>query len=161
MSATPLHAAEQTLDDTLIIDVSLQVLGYSSLYAAALSVIERRFPVKPDHIWAEVAGGVLISLVPVALRSRKQPTIHWRTYELAVWTSFMASGVPIILWQLGEAILRQRELLRYTASRDRRSGGSYGNHTTSLADRGGPGARADAASGERVGAELTASPADA
>lgn len=161
MSTAPQQLDEHVLDDNLIIDVSLQVLGLSSLYATALSVIERRFPVKPDHIWAEVAGGVLISLVPVALRSRKQPAVHWRTYELTVWSSFMAAGVPIILWQLGEAILRQRELIRYTASRDRGSLGSYGNHTTSLADRGGSGARADATGGERGRAELAASPADA
>lgn len=161
MSATQLPPAEQAMDDRLVIDVALHVLGYSSLYATALSVIERRFPIKPDHIWAEVAGGVLISLVPVALRARKRPAIPWHAYELAVWMSFMASGVPIILWQLGEAILRQRELLRYTASRDRRSLGAYGNDTTALADRGGSGARADAGRRHGVDAELAASPADA
>jgi hypothetical protein len=86
--------------------------------------LERRYPIRPDHIWAEVAGGVLIALVPVALHARKEPRTprwgNWRSYENAVWSSFIAAGTPIILWQIGEAVFRHRELMRYTASSTQR-----------------------------------------
>ncbi len=110
-------------DAKLLVSVSLQVSGLSVLYAGGLSWLERQFPlIKPDHIWAEVAGGVLITLVPVALTARRltsQPdsNLSWRDYEAAVWCAFGASGVPIILWQLGETLVRRAELLQYAAYR--------------------------------------------
>lgn len=110
-------------DAKLLVSVSLQVSGISMLYAGGLSWLERKFPlIKPDHIWAEVAGGVLITLIPVAMNARRisaqaATDLSWRDYEAAVWTAFGASGVPIILWQLGETLVRRAELLRYTAHR--------------------------------------------
>jgi hypothetical protein len=126
--------------EAIAVQVPLRVMGIATIYAAVLSSLERRYPIKPDHIWAEVAGGVAISLLPIALEARRKTTLDWRTYELTLWLSFFASGIPIILWQLGEAMLRQRELLRYTGSRDRRSVGYYADDTTSLALRSGGGA---------------------
>ncbi|MEI7772049.1 MAG: hypothetical protein WCI67_18795 [Chloroflexales bacterium] len=123
--------------EAIAVQVPLRVIGLSTAYAAVLSSLERRFPIKPDHIWAEVAGGVVISLLPIALEARRNTKLDWRTYETALWLSFFASGVPIILWQLGEAMLRQLELLRYTGGRDRGSVGCYNaDNTTSLALRG-------------------------
>ncbi|RRR71670.1 MAG: hypothetical protein EI684_11235 [Candidatus Viridilinea halotolerans] len=118
-------------------EVTLKVLGISTAYAATLSYLERHFPIKPDHIWAEVAGGVLISLVPVALTARKTQQVDWRLYEGAIWRSFIAAGTPIILWQIGEAMLRQIELLRYTTARELKSAKAYVHDTTPLAERGG------------------------
>ncbi|PLS67400.1 MAG: hypothetical protein CV045_13830, partial [Cyanobacteria bacterium M5B4] len=43
--------------------------------------------------------------------------LSWRDYEAAVWCAFGASGVPIILWQLGETLVRRAELLQYAAHR--------------------------------------------
>jgi hypothetical protein len=122
-------------EDRLAISVPLKVLGLSTAYAAALSYLERRYPIKPDHIWAEVAGGVLISLVPVALAARKAPNFDWRVYEGTIWRSFIASGTPIILWQIAEAMLRQMELLSYTAARELKTPDLYADDTTPLAVR--------------------------
>lgn len=119
--------------DILSITVPLQVMGLSAVYAAALGWIERRYPIKPDHTWAEVAGGVVISLLPIALEARRRPTIDWRTYENIVWRCFMASGMPIILWQLGEALIRQVELINYAAERPTRSSSDHADPTPPLA----------------------------
>ncbi len=107
----------------MLVRIPMHILGLSTGYAAALGWLERKFPsIKPDHIWAEVAGGVLLSLVPVALAARQtahysgqrtDEPLSWQTYEYAVWRAFVASGTPIILWQLGEAVVRHTELLSY------------------------------------------------
>lgn len=123
-------------DDGLNLRIPLTVAGLATAYAAALSYLERHYPIKPDHIWAEVAGGVLLSLVPVAVSARKSPQLDWRSYEGAVWRCFVASGTPIILWQLGEAILREMELLHYTATRDPKDYQVYAHDTSPLALRG-------------------------
>ncbi len=119
--------------DGLNLSVPLQVLCLSTAYSAALGYLERRFPIKPDHTWAEVAGGVLISLVPVAFSARKAKQIDWRVYEGAVWRSFIASGTPIILWQIGEAVMRQVELLSYTTGRELKNPDAYAYDSTTLA----------------------------
>jgi hypothetical protein len=132
---------------TVLHRVPVQVAGMSTAYAAALSWLERRYPgIKPDHVWAEVAGGVLLSLLPVAFEARRvrqeqtattEESVSWQTYETTVWCSFFASGTPIILWQIGEAVVRHMELLRYTANRYGRSHDSNANHATALACGGG------------------------
>jgi hypothetical protein len=123
--------------EEMLVQVPLTVLGVSALYSVALGWLERKFPIKPDHTWAEVAGGVLITLVPVALKARKNPNMDWRTYEDAIWRCFIASGTPIILWQLGESVYRHVELLKYAAGRETRSISSDANPTTTLAVRDG------------------------
>ena len=130
-----------TSEDRLAISIPTRVLGISALYAAALSYLERRYPIKPDHIWAEVAGGVLITLVPTALAARRAQQLDWRVYEGTIWRSFIAAGTPIILWQIGEAILRQMELLSYTSARELKNIETYAYDTTPLAGRGGDRAR--------------------
>ncbi len=125
----------------LTLGTPLVTLGLSTAYAVALSYLERHLPIKPDHTWAEVAGGVLITLVPVAIAARRQPEMDWRQYEAAVWRSFIASGTPIILWQIGEAMLRQIELLRYAATREQAPVETYADDPSTMADR----------SGERTG----------
>lgn len=135
------HSRRQAAPDGLTLRVPVIVMGLSTLYAAGLGFLERKYPIKPDHIWAEVAGGVMISLVPVALTARKVEEMSWHRYEGAVWRSFIASGVPIILWQIGEAIARQIELLRYKAGRDLHTLDLYADSTTPLALRGGARAR--------------------
>jgi hypothetical protein len=127
--------------DRLTVGTPLTVMGLATMYAASLRALERRYPIKPDHIWAEVAGGVLISLVPVALSARKQPQLDWRSYEGTIWRCFFASGIPIVIWQIGEAILRHMELLRYTAARELISTDTYADDSTPLADRSGERAR--------------------
>lgn len=119
--------------DTLLFVTPLQVMGLSTVYAAGLHWLERRYPIKPDHTWAEVMGGVVISLLPVALAARKRGSIDWQLYEHAVWRSFLAAGMPIILWQLGEAVVRHGEFLQYTAKRSARSDDYDADATTSLA----------------------------
>jgi hypothetical protein len=137
----------------MLVEVPMQVMGLSIAYSAALGWLERRFPnIKPDHIWAEVAGGVLVSLVPVALAARQinehaPPDQHlsWQTYEGAVWRAFFASGTPIILWQLGEAVTRHMELMKYTTYAERRSVEIDAHSTTALADGSGERARTNPA----------------
>jgi hypothetical protein len=102
-------------------DVPLQVMGLSAGYAAALGWLERKFPsIKPDHIWVEVAGGVLVTLLPVTIAAHRmhseqeKEAIHWQTYEGTVWRAFFSSAIPVVLWQLGEAVVRRTELLSYS-----------------------------------------------
>jgi len=140
---TPITAGH----DALSLEVTLNVMGAATVYAAALSYLERHYPIKPDHTWAEVAGGVLIALVPVALAARKAEQLDWRRYEGAVWRSFIAAGAPIILWQLGEAMVRQMELLRYTTARELKKPEAYVHNPTPLAERSGERARG----GDEVG----------
>lgn len=111
----------------LLTAVPVQVAGLSIAYAGALGWLERKFPdIKPDYIWAEVVGGVLVSLVPVAMQARQYPEtlpddppppLHWQTYEGSVWAAFIAAGAPIVLWQLGESLLRRVELIDYVTQR--------------------------------------------
>jgi hypothetical protein len=117
------YPQERTMTRKALFDtpkVAFQVLGLASAYATTLAGLERVCPsLKPDHIWAEVAGGVLITLVPVVVEARRaaaEQELDWETYERAVWTAFAASGIPIILWQIAEAIYRQREVTRIGAT---------------------------------------------
>jgi hypothetical protein len=112
-------------DARLLIKVPLRVLALSAGYAAALALVERKFRLKPDHEWLEVAIGVGLTLVPVAMEAhtieqeRKNGAsapISWKTYEGSIWRSFMASGAPIIFWQIGEAIGRKWELMGYLST---------------------------------------------
>lgn len=109
-------------DTRLLVKVPLNVMAVSAGYAAALALIERKFHLKPDHEWLEVAIGVGLTLVPVAIeahsieqdyKNNTADPINWKTYEGAIWRSFLASGVPIICWQIGEAIVRKLELMSY------------------------------------------------
>lgn len=101
----------------LITTVPAKVLALSLFYAAVLAWLERRFQaIRPDYIWMEVVGGVLISLVPAAIQARQNEQfagLSWKTYESTVWMSFFASGAPIILWQLGETFIRRVQLMNY------------------------------------------------
>lgn len=139
---------DQLLQDksetTMLVNVPLQVTSLSVAYSFSLGWLERKFPnIKPDHTWAEVAGGVLLSLIPVGLEARRRTRyepdnpLHWQTYEAAVWRAFIASGTPIILWQLGEAVFRHMELMRYTTQHERRSLEIDAYDTTALAGGGG------------------------
>ncbi|WP_298400755.1 hypothetical protein [uncultured Chloroflexus sp.] len=121
--------------DHLAVQLPLQVMGLSTIYAATLEFLQRRYPtVLPDHLWAEVAGGVVLSLAPVALAARRLSGLDWRRYEDLVWRSFVAAGIPIILWQLGENVLRRRAAEDYLR-RSRRSAVDYADDTTPLANR--------------------------
>jgi hypothetical protein len=136
MNPSRLDSKTPSSEDRLAVNIPVKILGISTIYAATLSYLERRYPIKPDHIWAEVAGGVLISLVPVALAARKMRHLDWRIYEGTIWRSFIASGTPIILWQIGEAMFRQMELLSYTSARELKNIETYAYDTTPLAVRG-------------------------
>ncbi len=154
MSTEILQGNIHTNGENVLLRVPLQVLGLSMIYATLLSRLERHFPIKPDHTWAEVTGGVVVSLAPLALEARRHSKLDWRTYETTLWLSFFASGAPIILWQLGEAMMRQYELLRYTGSRERKRV-DYGDTTTSLARRGRGGAGEGDSDSERCDPELS------
>jgi hypothetical protein len=143
------QSPSESNETKMLLKVPMQVMGLSIAYSVCLGWLERKFPnIKPDHIWAEVAGGVLISLVPVALEARRQrqrsqdekdhtTDLHWKTYEGAVWRAFFASGTPIILWQIGEAVFRHMELMKYTAYGEGRSANVNAHGTETLASRGG------------------------
>jgi hypothetical protein len=158
MSSELIKGSINSDQEAIAVQVPLRVMGIATVYAATLSSLERRYPIKPDHIWAEVAGGVAISLLPIALEARRKSFLDWRTYEITLWLSFFASGIPIILWQLAEAMLRQRELLRYTGSPDRGSIGYYADDTTPLALRGGGRAGERDPGGERGDVEPASGP---
>ncbi|NJP05964.1 MAG: hypothetical protein HC837_10250 [Chloroflexaceae bacterium] len=102
-----------------LLHILIQVTSISATYALVLAWLERRWPrMKPDHIWAEVVGGVMISLMPVALEARQtarsvqqsHAPLNWQSYEQAVWLAFVAAATPIMLWQLSEATHRQTRI---------------------------------------------------
>lgn len=136
MSETFQDIPEVVGQDPMLLQVPMTVLGLSTFYSVALSWLERHYPIKPDHTWAEVAGGVMLTLIPVALTARRHRQTDWRTYEATIWRCFIASGVPIILWQLGESVLRQVDLLQYAAARETRSAFDDADHSTPVASRG-------------------------
>lgn len=87
------------------------VLGITAslgtVYALVLSQVERQLPINPDFTAVSVVGGVLISLAPVMWLARRQRPRNWRVYERMVAAGFVGTGLPIILWQLIELILRR------------------------------------------------------
>lgn len=90
----------------------LMLLGAG--YSLLLAIAQRRFAeLRTDYLWAEVAGGVMITLLPVAMTARQCTQISWRRYENLVWGGFLATGMPIILWQIVEAMNRNADLQRY------------------------------------------------
>ncbi len=112
-------------DSRLLIKVPLYVMAVSTGYATALALIERKLHLKPDHEWLEVAIGVGLTLVPVAVeahaieqesKNNTMEPVTWKVYEGAIWRSFLAAGTPIICWQIGEAIVRKLELMKYLSS---------------------------------------------
>ncbi len=114
-------------DTRLLIKVPLNVMALSASYAAALALFERKLHLKPDHEWLEVAVGVGLTLVPVAIEAQaiereikheSSEHVSWKTYEHAIWRSFLAAGAPIILWQMGETIVRKLELMQYLTLSD-------------------------------------------
>lgn len=115
------------VDSRLLIKVPLRVMATSILYATGLALVERKLHLKPDYEWMEVAVGVGLTIVPVALEAHaieedyKQQSyvVDWKTYEGAVWRSFLAAGAPIIFWQIGETIVRKLELMSYLSGTDK------------------------------------------
>lgn len=131
-------------DARLLVKVPLRVMAFSAGYATALALIERKFRLKPDHEWLEVAVGVGLTLVPVAMEAHAieqqnktgvpQTSVNWKTYEGAIWRSFMASGAPIIFWQIGESIVRKWELMKYLSKNEDGRSGSYAYTAAQMAD---------------------------
>jgi len=78
----------------------IAISGLATAYAAVLDRLERRLPIHPRYIWLEVVGGVLITVVPVMIARRANPMLSARDYERLIIAGFVASGTPIILWQL-------------------------------------------------------------
>lgn len=146
-------------DTRLLIKVPLRVMAMSTCYAAALALVERKFRLKPDHEWLEVAIGVGLTLVPLAMEAhtiegRRQTSksggdesVDWKTYEGALWRSFMASGAPIIFWQIGESVARKWELMKYLTWIDDKRSGSHANTATQVADGSGDSAEGSASGG--------------
>jgi hypothetical protein len=83
------------------------VLGV--LYALSLAYLERQYPINPDYTALEVVGGVVISLLPVFFTARYEARLaglSWRTYERMVCVGFIGSGLPILIWQAIEFVVR-------------------------------------------------------
>lgn len=82
---------------------ALELLA-SAAYAAFLQGLKRKY--EPDWTWLTVAGGVVLSMLPVMHLARTQPG-SWRDYERRAVAGFCTSGVIIIGWQLWQAAVRQ------------------------------------------------------
>jgi hypothetical protein len=80
----------------------------AALYAALLALLDRLVPVRRLlPTWAKVTGGVILTTVP-AMRARRRDRLTGEQFEHLLALSFLASGAPIILWQLVEAFLSTR-----------------------------------------------------
>lgn len=83
------------------------VLGLLS--SLALAFLERRYAIIPDYTALEVVGGVILALLPVALTARHEARfggLTWRAYERMVAAGFAGTGLPILIWQGIEVVLR-------------------------------------------------------
>lgn len=102
-------------EDDLILGRTLGLLSLLGAgYSLLLAIAQRRFTeLRVDYLWAEVVGGVMITLIPVAITARRCAQISWQRYENLVWGGFLATGTPIILWQIMEAMKRNADLQRY------------------------------------------------
>ena len=93
----------------------------SCLYALLLELLQRRY--EPDLTWLTIVIGVAYTGVGVALRLRHGSIpfvgpldLVWWEWWLWFW-SFVASGTPIILWQLWQARLRIQAVIAYLLTR--------------------------------------------
>lgn len=89
--------------------VAAFVLGLA--YSLALAYLARQLPTNPNYTALEVVGGVLLSLLPVALTARYEARfagLAWRTYERMVFVAFAGFGLPVIFWLGIEFALRSR-----------------------------------------------------
>lgn len=90
--------------------VAVVAFALGVVYALALAYLERRLPINPDYTSLEVVGGVVLSLAPVAITARYEARlagVTWRCYERMVCAGFIGSGLPIIIWQAIEFVLRR------------------------------------------------------
>lgn len=81
----------------------LSLLAASTGLAVVLHHLEQRYPIKPAKVWMEVAAGVTLTMLWSRWYSQQQEksgqAVTWRDYDSIVWTSFLVSGVPQVLWQ--------------------------------------------------------------
>lgn len=93
----------------------------SCLYALLLEWSGKAY--EPDYTWLTVTIGVSYTGAGVALRLWLGPLPFAGPAELVWWTwrlwacSFVASGTPIILWQLWQARRRLAEVIDYATKR--------------------------------------------
>lgn len=97
-STTTTKAAQSQPQPATRIWAAVGLLG--ALYALMLDYLENRYPVNPRHTWIEVVGGVLLTTIPPAVVRRLSPQMSAADYERLVAGAFVASGAPIITWQL-------------------------------------------------------------
>ena len=79
------------------------VLG--AFYALACALAEMWLPVTPRWVFLEVGGGVIlaltISFVVAQTRETSRPVwLSWQAYHWLVLVTFVAVGLPIVLWQV-------------------------------------------------------------
>lgn len=80
----------------------------AALYAALLALLDRLVPIRRLlPTWAKVTGGVILTTVP-AMRARRRDQLTGEQFEHLLALCFLASGAPIVLWQLVEAFLSAR-----------------------------------------------------
>lgn len=80
--------------------VALNAFALGLLLALFLHYAEQAYPIQPRWIFLEVIAGTLCALTPPALAARRGKISDWRIYERLVAMGFVASGLPIIVWQL-------------------------------------------------------------
>lgn len=101
---------DRTDDRNLRRTVFLTALLLGLLYSLALAMLERRLPINPDFTAVEVVIGFVIALSPAAFMIRHEErfrALAWRDYEALVWIGVVGSGIPVLLWQIAEFILRR------------------------------------------------------
>lgn len=78
----------------------------TTIYASILHFI----PHEPTYTWVAVVIGTALCLAASGWSIRRRLRVGlgatWRTYEHAVWMSFVVGGIPMILAELGEAWAR-------------------------------------------------------
>lgn len=93
----------------------------ASLSAAAYAVWLEMRPRKyhPDVTWPNVTGGIVLTGAWVAVRyaaERRPRSLWWAWWQTTAM--FIATGVPVVAWELYATTERGRTLIAYMRDRD-------------------------------------------
>lgn len=93
----------------------------SAVYCLILELLNKRL--EPDFTWVEVVIGVALTGCWIAARGTlgdlpdvTGDAMFWWTCWLWVYM-FLATGLPVVAWQIWQMWSRSKEALRYAVSR--------------------------------------------
>lgn len=94
-----------------LIAIIYGTLFMTSILYAALLARTRGIGIEPDYTWLEVVVGCGLCLLAAADYIALAHPTAWQAF-FAVCGAFVVGGLPIVAWQIGQAIKRRHDALR-------------------------------------------------